>query len=121
MTLRNWQGTWAYPKLLNPVRNPGYAWALWSHKILRWLSPFFIIISATTALFLAETSRAYATAALGISAISVAAVIGWLADRHDMKMPPVIGSIYSFALANAGFLIGVTRAILGSRITKYAR
>ncbi len=121
MTLRNWQGTWAYPGLLNPVRNPGYAWALWSHKILRWLSPFFIIISVVTALFLAGRSGLYATAATGLTALVAAAAFGWLADRKNMKVPSVIGSVYSFALANAGFLVGVTRAILGSQITRYGR
>ena len=41
MTLRNWQGTWSRPQLLNPYKYPGYAFALWSHKLFRWLSPFF--------------------------------------------------------------------------------
>lgn len=44
MTARNWRGTWMRPALLNPLQYPGYAFALWSHKLLRWLSPFFLII-----------------------------------------------------------------------------
>ena len=42
MTLRNWQGTWAYKDLLNPCRNFRYSFSLWSHKLLRWLTPYFI-------------------------------------------------------------------------------
>ena len=31
-TLRNWQGTWSRPALLNPLLHPWYALALWSHS-----------------------------------------------------------------------------------------
>ncbi len=50
MTLRNWQGTWTRSALLNPFRNPGYAFALWSHKLLRWLSPVFLVTATISSL-----------------------------------------------------------------------
>ena len=43
MTQRNWRGTWSYPKLLSPFHNYRSAFSLWSHKVCRWMSPFFII------------------------------------------------------------------------------
>ena len=42
MTLRNWGGTWSRPVLLNPLQYGGIAFGLWSHKLLRWLSPVFL-------------------------------------------------------------------------------
>jgi hypothetical protein len=44
--------------------------------------------------------------------------IGWWADRNE-KSIPIAGTVYSFCLANLGFLLGVIRAILGHRITTY--
>ena len=51
MVARNWTGTLSQPALLNPLRFPGTAWGLVSHKLLRWLTPFFlaVLLAATTA------------------------------------------------------------------------
>src|SRR5580658_3669875 len=39
---RNWTGTLSRPALLNPFLYPLTAWSLVSHKLLRWLTPFFL-------------------------------------------------------------------------------
>ncbi len=119
MTLRNWQGTWAYPHLLNPLRHPGYALALWSHKILRWLSPFFLLTAALCAVAgaaLDMQSMKIATAFAG--AFVLAAAIGWQSEKGNFNMPGT-GAIYSFLLANAGFLVGVIKALRGTRVSGY--
>ena len=43
MTARNWAGILNRPGVLNPLRFPGTAWGLVSHKFLRWMTPFFLI------------------------------------------------------------------------------
>lgn len=119
MTLRNWQGTWAYPHLLNPLRHPGYAFALWSHKILRWLSPFFLLTAALCAVVgaaLGMSSMKIATMFVG--AFILAAAIGWRSEGRNFNMPGA-GTMYSFLLANAGFLVGVIKALRGTRVTGY--
>ena len=121
MTLRNWQGTWAYPTLLNPLRHPGYALALWSHKILRWLSPFFLLAAVSCALIGAAAGILSMQIALGgVIVFGLAAVIGWIGERRAIRVPGT-GTVYSFVLANAGFFVGVVKAIRGTRITGYGR
>lgn len=118
MTLRNWQGTWMYPNLLNIMKYPGVAFALWSHKILRWLSPFFLI--GWILFGLININSSFPTALLGWFALAFVflAVIGFISIQWHHKIP-IFGSVYSFCLANAGFLIGVLKAVLGKRITSY--
>jgi glycosyltransferase involved in cell wall biosynthesis len=117
MTLRNWQGTWSRRRLLDPLRHPGYALALWSHKILRWLSPFYML-AATVCLAALAREPLY----LGLAALAAlgyfGAAVGWLGGLRGMRIP-VATQLYSFVLANVGFAIGVTRALLGHEISVY--
>jgi len=119
MTLRNWQGTWAYPSLLDPFRHPGYAFALWSHKILRWLSPFLLLMAVLCALSGAALGMTSMQVALGaMIAVKLAALIGWFCDRKAIRISGA-AIAYSFFLANAGFFVGVVKAVRGVRITGY--
>ena len=120
MTLRNWQGTWSRPELLNPFHNLGVAWALWSHKILRWLSPFFLIglfISANIAAYSSENFLKLPLA-VAVDGFYTLALIGWLTNYQTISIPGS-GTAYNFMLANAGFLVGVIRALIGQKIHAY--
>lgn len=120
MTLRNWQGTWTRPALLNPFRSPGYAFALWSHKLLRWLSPVFLGIATFSAVGLVVLNPGLIT---GLALVPFAALFGlagcgWIASRTGFRLPGA-GTAFTFVLANAAFLIGIWRATLGDRIQSY--
>ena len=119
MTLRNWQGTWSRPQLLNPYKYPGYAFALWSHKLFRWLSPFFLV-ALTLCVALGVIARSNVMIiALGILVVFyVMALLGWVVEKRGLRIP-VVQFIYSFMLANVGFMVGVTKALLGQKIYKY--
>ena len=120
MTLRNWQGTWTRSHLLNPLRHPGYAFALWSHKLLRWLSPLFLAtatVSSLTQLILAPSLMSTLLFAPFGGLFSLAG-IGWLSARRRLRIPGT-GAAYSFLVANVAFLIGIWRAVTGHRIHSY--
>jgi cellulose synthase/poly-beta-1,6-N-acetylglucosamine synthase-like glycosyltransferase len=120
MTQRNWLGTWMFPNLLNPFNKPMVAFALLSHKILRWLSPLFLINWLVFSLLIfinpVESSLSF------FSWISVTflviSFIGAVANRFGINMP-IAGLVYGFCLANSGFFIGVSRAIFGKKIIFY--
>ncbi|RMG35865.1 MAG: glycosyltransferase [Methanobacteriota archaeon] len=119
MTLRNWQGTWLYPGLLNPLRNPRIAFALWSHKLLRWLSPVFLLLwlgSSFAVIVSGDGMFRY----LGLPGVifTLLGVIGALAN-YAGKSVRIASAIYSFFLANSGFFVGVFRALLGGKIVAY--
>lgn len=119
MTLRNWQGTWSRPDLLSPIRHPGIACALWSHKILRWLTPFFVVAIVFTANLWATQGAAVGWgAATLVDSLILAALVGWWGNYAGLRLP-LASSAFSFMLANAGFMVGVLRAIFGHSIREY--
>lgn len=120
MTLRNWQGTWSRPALLNPFRHPGYALSLWSHKILRWLSPFFLGGLTVSALALTTTSPLYTAVAGIIMVFYLAGLVGWMSELGKWQVP-IVREIFSCMLANAGFMVGVLMALFGRRIIAYRK
>ena len=119
MTLRNWQGTWSRPQLLNPLRHPGYAFALWSHKLLRWLSPLFLM----TAVFSSATLLILAPGAASGLMMLPWAMLFLLAGMHAVsggkRLVPGSGAAWGFLLANVAFLTGVLQAIAGKRVRAY--
>ncbi len=118
MTMRNWQGTFLYSHLLNPLKQPGLAFALWSHKILRWLSPVFIIIWISTGLISINSPLPWSLTGWLAVVFVIAASLGWLSDKLNINIP-IVGAVYSFCLANAGFLIGLIKALRGQVVTVY--
>ena len=119
MTLRNWQGTWSRPALLNPFRYPSYSFSLCSHKLVRWLSPVFLLLATICATILAlRGSTFFRLVSLGFVAFYAVGMIGWLAEVRGKRVP-LVRTVYSFLLAQLGFLIGVWKAIRGVNITAY--
>jgi hypothetical protein len=53
MVTRDLEATLSRPALLNPLRFPGVARALWSHKLLRWLeAPVLVVLLSNNLLLL---------------------------------------------------------------------
>lgn len=116
MTLRNWQGTWSRPQLLNPLRHPGYAFALWSHKLLRWMSPLFLILAvgSVAGLMITDPGVLSVLAAAPFLALFTMGAFGAAGKRL-----PGAGPAFSFLLANTAFLIGLMRVVRGNRVLSY--
>lgn len=118
MTLRNWRGTLAFFDLVNPLRSPGYAYALWSHKLLRWLSPVFMIFATFGALGLAFYGSMIWPAALVVG-FYLFASFGYYSYRQNLGFG-LAETAFSFLLANAGFLMGTYRFLRKAKIHRYS-
>lgn len=118
MTVRNWQGTWRHPALLTPWRHPGYAFALWSHKLMRWLSPLFLVIAGICSLLLSAQPFYALCLGSGIAALTLAA-IGSLSQGRPGRFWRIAGLAHAFVLAQAGFAWGLLTVALGRRIFAY--
>ena len=118
MTLRNWQGTWAYSSLLNPCRNFRYSFSLWSHKLLRWLTPYFIVGSFVFSVLGAMDGFLLNWFLLSFFLLSfLSAALGTL-NFVARSFPPARHA-YSFIAANIGFAIGVYRALNGTKVHRF--
>jgi cellulose synthase/poly-beta-1,6-N-acetylglucosamine synthase-like glycosyltransferase len=119
MTLRNWQGTWSRRGLLNPVHYPGYALALWSHKMLRWMSPLFLILMLVSATVLALEGNSVFQAWVSLLVIlCIGGLIGRQGENRRLSLPGT-SAVYSFLLANAGFFVGLWKCLFGHKVTIY--
>ena len=117
MTARNWSGTLSRPGVLNPLRFPMTALGLVSHKLLRWLTPFFL-----AAAFLANTGLALEGRFIALwwmqAAFYLSAFIGWQLTRKQ-RPAWVFGYSFTFCLANVGFLLGMVKALRNQKIVAY--
>ncbi|MCF8095707.1 MAG: hypothetical protein K9J79_10150, partial [Desulfobacteraceae bacterium] len=62
-------------RLLNPYRHGIFAWQLISHKLMRWLVPFFLIIAFAANIFLLTAGPLYIVLFIGQLAFYTAALI----------------------------------------------
>ena len=117
MTARNWTGTLARPAVLNPLAFPLTALGLASHKLLRWLTPFFLAIILVCTSLLAPQGQFRLLWALQV-VFYLSALIGWQLTRRQ-RQAWIFGYPFSFCLANVGFLLGMVKAFRNQKIVAY--
>lgn len=121
MTVRNWQGTWKRLNLLNPFKNFSYFLSIFSHKILRWLSPLFLIILTMTSfsgIFYKEWYFIFSSFSLTI--FYIIALFGFFDIKYQKQINFRLSHVaYSFIIANIGFLLGLIKVTQGYKIYKY--
>lgn len=118
MTLRNITCTLSKYQLLNPFKYPLVSLAIVSHKLLRWLTPFFMLAALLSNIFLVNESVFYLLTAGAQVLFYSLGVVGFLAELLKFRIP-VASQIFSFLLANLGFLLGVLKAVSGKHVTSY--
>lgn len=117
MTARNWTGTLSRLHILNLFRFPLTACALVSHKVLRWLTPIFLLaVLVCNALLLLRSQ--YVLLGILQALFYAAALVGWLRTRKA-RHAGLCGYPFSFCLANVGFFLGLVLAVRNEKITAY--
>jgi cellulose synthase/poly-beta-1,6-N-acetylglucosamine synthase-like glycosyltransferase len=99
---RGLETLWYKRHLLNPVRHGVFAWMLWSHKALRWLVPWSLVVATLGILVAAVGSPAARVLAVPVVAVLLMGGLGWLMAEHR---PPR-------ALALPAYLVSGTVAAL---------
>ena len=104
--------------ILNPFHYPLYAWGLISHKLLRWLVPYFLI--AVFALNLSLLGRPFYNLTLVLQvAFYALALSGYMWQRKN-KPPRILGILFSFCLVNLAALVGVVRFVMWKKTGRWA-
>lgn len=113
--LRGMTTLFAHGALLNPFRTGLFAFALWSHKVMRWLAPLFLVGALASALALAMAGQPLYAAAFAAQALfylaAVAAFRQW-AGLHTTLVGKV--ALY-FTSVNLAILAGWWRYASGVR------
>ena len=107
---------------LAPWRRPGPAVAIWSHKLLRWATPWFVLVVAGAGLVLGLGGQpAYLIAPLAVAGLAAVAAAGHLligAGRHPWR---VVTFVRSFAVVNIAFATGWLNVLRGREIEVWHR
>lgn len=102
-------------RFLNPLKYGRFAWQLWSHKLLRYGSPFLWIGALAANAVLVSYHAAYLIPFIGQCAIIAAGIAGFmLQDRH--RKLGVLAKPYYFLLTNLASFIAALRYLRGHRM-----
>ena len=103
--------------VLSPQRFGLFAWQVWSHKVMRWLVPWFLLCLLLVNWLLLGSGWFYTLALLaqlGFYGTALAAHY-----RDDVKAHPVARIIYFFVQVNVAIADASCRFIAGKRMTTW--
>ena len=107
----------AYRELLNPLRHGALAAGLWSHKLLRWLVPYFLLGFAAADIWL--LGRPFFRVLFILQAAFYALALAGLVRRS--RAPGAPWSVpASFCLVNLAALLGTLRCLAGRTSSKWS-
>ncbi len=115
-TERGWRGLMMMSDLLNPMKYGFYSVQLFSHKVLRRLSPFLLIGFFVTSLSLFFSHPVYAFFAVAQVAFYVLAGIGWIISGRGSKL---LSLPFFFVLGHTAMAIGLINVLRGKRSEKW--
>lgn len=99
--------------VIKDILNPAFglrAYALWSHKIIRWFSPVLLIILFTSNLFLLWESDYFKSLLIIQCGFYIIALIGHLLLKINFNIVPILLCHY-FVMTNIAMLIGLIKFV----------
>jgi cellulose synthase/poly-beta-1,6-N-acetylglucosamine synthase-like glycosyltransferase len=93
-------------------RNPGVAFSFFSHKVLRWMVPFLVMITLSTSIYLSPQSPIYLLLTLLQIAVIAIPLIDYLLRKINIHSIP-LRFISHFVLMNLALLAGFFKYLGG--------
>jgi cellulose synthase/poly-beta-1,6-N-acetylglucosamine synthase-like glycosyltransferase len=112
ISLGNFRNLAFYKHLLFPIHK-GFGFAFFSHKVLRWFTPFSVIISFFMSFILIQLSPLFVYITLGYSLLVIFPILTIFLEKLNFKLP-IINSLGHFVLMNLALLIGYFKFISAS-------
>ncbi len=101
-----------HSRLLNPLRFPFAAFALFSHKLLKFLLPFFMLLALGTNLLLLRQGVIFQLCILGQALYYTLAAMGFLLEKYH-RHNRLAAMAYTFAMVSWAFFLGWTSFLAG--------
>jgi cellulose synthase/poly-beta-1,6-N-acetylglucosamine synthase-like glycosyltransferase len=99
------------PVVLNPLKNPRHWFLLVSHKLLRWLAPFYMILLFLSSLVLWPLP-VYRTVLVLQIIFYLMALLGWIWEPNN-KIGKAFSVAFYFCMVNLASLVGCVKCIRG--------
>ncbi len=107
-----------HPEVLNPFSLGVFAFQVWSHKIMRWGVPWFLLSFGIFTLLLQGEGGIFRLALIAQLIFYGLAMVGWLSRR--LRKNIFIKIIYFFVSTNIALAIASLLFLVGTRITVWA-
>lgn len=104
-------------RFLNPLRDPLFAWQLWSHKLLRYASPYCLLAMLAATLCLAAQPFYRLALAAGLAVIGAGAA-GFILQLSARRLG-LLSKPYYFLLTNLASIIAIARYVKGERVVTW--
>jgi glycosyltransferase involved in cell wall biosynthesis len=101
---RGLRGAFRMRSLVNPLRHPWFAMVLWSHRILRWLLPLFLLVMLATSAALVHEGWIYRAVFFGQLGIYAAGAVAAALDRLEVRPPGMFVPLYFCLISLAPLL-----------------
>ena len=109
---------WRNRKVLNPFKHGFYAVELWSHKLMRYLVPVFLIVIFIASAGLATRSAFYAAVFVLQVAFYLSALLSSILERLGVTFSLLALPQY-FVITNLASLIAFVKFVTGERYTRW--
>ena len=115
---RSWNGVFRVKQLLNPLRHGWFSFQLLSHKLLRWLTAFVLILLLISSAFVLWGTRDWFYGILlgGQLIVYSVGVVGLILERSRFRTRWLSLAAY-FLLINVASILGVVAGVFGKKIT----
>jgi cellulose synthase/poly-beta-1,6-N-acetylglucosamine synthase-like glycosyltransferase len=109
---------WRHRAMMNPFRSGFYAVELFSHKVMRYVVPFLLLLMFLCSIVLAPYSRLY-LAILGVElAFILMAVVAWRLEAANISSR-ILTLPYYFVVANLASMLAVYKFLTGERYARW--
>ena len=112
ISLGNFRNLKFYKNLLFPIHK-GFGFAFFSHKVLRWFTPFALVISFLLSLLLSYYFPFFILISLCYSLLIIVPVLTIYLEKINLKIP-IVNTIGHFILMNFALLLGYIKFITAS-------
>ena len=117
VTLRSLHAIATKRTLLNPLRFGLFAWQLWSHKLMRYLAPLFLLTALVANIALAAQGQYVVLLLLQLTALAVGAV-GFM-ELRVLRKSRLLTQPYYFLLTNVASAISLVRFAKGEKVVTW--
>ena len=114
--MRSWKALIVRRELLNPFRYKFYAIQLFSHKVLRYLVVFPLLVLFLVSPFLWTEGFIYQMAAIGQVAFYSCALLGLLLNKTRFGHNKIFTIPFYFCMVNAASLVAIIKVLQGHQI-----
>jgi len=111
---RGLRGAFTMPDLLNPFRHPWFATLLWSHRVLRWLVPVFLLLLLAASIPLATRGPLFQLVLAAQLAVYGAGAVAWALEHWRVRLPGAFIPLY-FCVVNLAPLLALAWIARGEK------